>query len=164
MTFSCRPPIAVRSASYSSRSLLASPCAREFLVLFSQVKQFPAILSSTLTFAEGASLRSQPLQRFAPLATGRGLLLHLQRQPCIMASAEDTIIKEPFDMIKLSLDERVYVKCRYALRLGCAQAYRWCLPTGRSNFRLSHVDAMHCLRMRCCRTRACCAASDRVQS
>lgn len=26
--------------------------------------------------------------------------------------AEDTIVKEPLDLIKLSLDERVYVKCR----------------------------------------------------
>lgn len=28
--------------------------------------------------------------------------------------ATDAIIKEPIDMLRLSLDDRVYVKCRYA--------------------------------------------------
>lgn len=42
------------------------------------------------------------------------------------AAAEDAIIKEPIDMLRLSLDDRVYVKCRCVQR-DCLQRVEHCV-------------------------------------
>lgn len=58
--------------------------------------------------------------------------------------AEEAIINEPIDMIRLSLDDRVYVKCRYGIAASdCLEADRGRSPSAPVLLLLPCRDGSH---------------------
>ena len=87
-------------------------CPLQFLVVVSHERTYNTYIQYIHTYTKFSRQESPPAQTHTHTATERERERERERQMSSAPTEEDSAVKEPLDLIRLSLDERIYVKLR----------------------------------------------------